>query len=115
MIAGGALAPGGPALWTVVCGAVPFLSDAMLTIIRRGRAGERLMEAHSQHAYQRLHRAGWSHQAVSAVYALLAAAGVALALALGTEAAWRVLAVMAATFAAWALAVRAMFAAKRER
>ena len=59
MIAGGALMPGGQAVWIVVCGAVPFLADAALTLARRAREGASLMQAHSEHAYQRLHRAGW--------------------------------------------------------
>jgi UDP-GlcNAc:undecaprenyl-phosphate/decaprenyl-phosphate GlcNAc-1-phosphate transferase len=46
-----------------------YLADTAWTIQRRMRAGERLMEAHRTHAYQRLCDVGWSHQRVTAVTA----------------------------------------------
>ena len=38
--------------------------DATLTLGRRALRGERVWQAHKQHAYQRAVQRGWSHQAV---------------------------------------------------
>lgn len=38
-----------------------FLVDATTTLLRRALRGERVWEAHRDHAYQRLVRSGWSH------------------------------------------------------
>ena len=65
--------------WVVVLS--PFLFDAALTLVRRMSRGERIHEAHSQHMYQRLVRAGWSHAAVALLYISLAAASALLMLA----------------------------------
>ena len=54
-----------------------YLADTGWTLQRRVRAGERWLDAHRTHAYQRLCDAGWSHQQVTAVTAL-AAAGLCL-------------------------------------
>jgi Fuc2NAc and GlcNAc transferase len=48
-----------------------FLVDATATLLRRIAAGERFMEAHRSHAYQRAVQRGWSHaQVTSTVVAL---------------------------------------------
>lgn len=60
----------------------PFLFDAGFTLARRTARGERLWEAHRSHLYQRLVIHGWSHGAVSMLYAGLAAAGAASGLLL---------------------------------
>ena len=50
----------------------PFLFDTGLTLVRRIARGERWYEAHREHLYQRLVRAGWSHRAVTVLYLVLA-------------------------------------------
>ncbi len=50
----------------------PFLFDAGVTFVRRLLAGERVLEAHRSHYYQRLVIAGHSHRSVTLVYAVLA-------------------------------------------
>ena len=116
-IAGAALMPGqGPGegtVWLLAGAAMPFLADAGLTLLRRASEGEPLMEAHSDHAYQWLHRAGWSHQAVALAYALIALGGAAAGVALQGEGAWTPWAVIVGTLAAWAAVTRAMFRMKR--
>ena len=118
LIAGGALAAaqlGGEAapfaalpLLVTLAAAIPFVGDVALTLLRRAREGERLSEAHSQHAYQRLFRAGRSHQAVAAAYGLAAwivmAVGVGLAL-WGEASVWMPWALGLAGLALWRLGV----------
>lgn len=55
-----------------------FLVDAGLTLTGRVLRGERWMEAHTQHLYQRWVKSGRSHVAVTSGYALFAIAGVML-------------------------------------
>ena len=110
LVAAGAMAPAQGALWVVVAGATPFLADAASTLLARARRGERVWEAHSEHAYQRLHRAGWPHLAVSAAYAGLAAGGAAAGLAARGGPAWQAWGAILGTLAAWALTVRVMAA-----
>lgn len=52
-----------------------YLADTSTVLVRRARRGERLMDAHREHAYQRLTQAGWSHLAVTLLCA--AVSGVA--------------------------------------
>lgn len=52
-----------------------YLADTSTVLVRRARRGERLMDAHREHAYQRLNQAGWSHLAVTLLCA--AVSGVA--------------------------------------
>jgi UDP-GlcNAc:undecaprenyl-phosphate GlcNAc-1-phosphate transferase len=47
-----------------------YIADTGWTLQRRMRAGERWLEAHRSHAYQRLCDVGWSHQQVTTVTAL---------------------------------------------
>ena len=58
----------------------PFVLDAGVTFVRRALRGERLMEAHRSHVYQRLNQRGLSHGAVASIYIALAAAGAIAAL-----------------------------------
>jgi Fuc2NAc and GlcNAc transferase len=62
---------------------LPFLFDATFTLIRRATRHEPLFSAHRQHLYQLLNQRGWSHSAVTALWALLAATCGALALSYG--------------------------------
>ena len=52
----------------------PFIADASMTLLRRLARRERLHLAHRKHLYQRLTIAGWSHGAVTSVYASTALA-----------------------------------------
>jgi UDP-N-acetylmuramyl pentapeptide phosphotransferase/UDP-N-acetylglucosamine-1-phosphate transferase len=62
------------------------LADTMSTIVRRVRAGQTWHEAHSEHTYQRLVHAGWSHTATSAfVGTMVAVCSVAGASAIALE------------------------------
>ena len=54
-----------------------FLSDTLVTMIRRILNGERWWEGHSTHFYQRLVRTGVSHQRVCVV-AISASGGLAV-------------------------------------
>lgn len=49
-------------LWVILYGV--FWFDATMTLLRRFLTGETLTTAHREHAYQRLHRAGFSHAQV---------------------------------------------------
>jgi UDP-GlcNAc:undecaprenyl-phosphate/decaprenyl-phosphate GlcNAc-1-phosphate transferase len=71
------------AAYSVICG-IPleaalaplalYLADTGWTLQRRIRAGERFLEAHRTHTYQRLCDVGWSHQRVTATTAAVTAA-----------------------------------------
>lgn len=52
----------------------PFVFDSAFTLARRWRGGERLMDAHRSHLYQRYVIAGASHRRATVVYAALAGA-----------------------------------------
>ncbi|AJP47372.1 hypothetical protein PG1C_00730 [Rugosibacter aromaticivorans] len=52
----------------------PFIVDATVTLLRRALRGEKVWQAHHDHAYQRLIRSGWSHRQLAlAAYELMAA------------------------------------------
>lgn len=51
--------------------ATPLLADAFICVLRRWYSGQQIFKAHRLHLYQRLHSAGWPHEAVSVVYLLL--------------------------------------------
>lgn len=69
--------------WVILLGV--FVFDATVTLIRRAAAGARWYEAHRDHAYQRLVRAGFGHrQVTTGVLAVNLALG-ALTLWSGTE------------------------------
>jgi UDP-N-acetylmuramyl pentapeptide phosphotransferase/UDP-N-acetylglucosamine-1-phosphate transferase len=46
---------------------VNFVVDTAVTMARRAWDGRRLHEAHREHFYQRLVRAGWSHTSVTGI------------------------------------------------
>ena len=47
---------------------LPFIADATLTLARRAWRGDRLVEGHRGHFYQRLHQLGAGHAGTLAVY-----------------------------------------------
>jgi len=51
---------------------LPFLADAFLTMLVRARRGEKLIEAHNDHLYQRLIKGGLSHLNVAFLYGVCA-------------------------------------------
>lgn len=53
----------------------PYLLDTGTTLVRRAARGENVLEAHREHAYQKLaNERGLGHVPVAALYAGLAAA-----------------------------------------
>lgn len=48
--------------------ATPLLADAGFCVLRRWFAGQRVLEAHRLHLFQRLHQAGWPHASVTFTY-----------------------------------------------
>ena len=50
---------------------LPLLTDGFLTLARRARHGEKLMQAHRTHLYQRLISGGWGHISVAIVYGVV--------------------------------------------
>lgn len=48
--------------------ATPLMGDACLCVPRRFIAGQRVLQAHRLHLFQRLHQAGWPHARVSSLY-----------------------------------------------
>ena len=55
-----------------------FLVDAGFTLSSRMLSGQRWMEPHTQHVYQRAVKAGFSHARVTGVYILLGLIGAVL-------------------------------------
>jgi len=62
--------------------ATPLLGDACLCVPRRLLAGQRVLQAHRLHLFQRLHQAGWPHARVSLTY-IVATAVLAVAMLAG--------------------------------
>jgi UDP-N-acetylmuramyl pentapeptide phosphotransferase/UDP-N-acetylglucosamine-1-phosphate transferase len=61
-------------LWFPILVFLPFVADATVTLIKRGLRGEKVWQAHREHYYQRLVRAGWSHRKLALwSYALMLA------------------------------------------
>lgn len=56
-----------------------FLIDAGFTLLSRILKGERWMQPHTQHVYQRLVKREWSHAGVTACYAFFTLCGITLA------------------------------------
>ena len=80
-----------------------FFLDTAITMIRRLVRGERIHEAHREHFYQRLHRSGVSHAAVTLrETALQLAGGLALAASLRLPTGYFAL-VVAAILSGWLL------------
>ncbi|MBB4660031.1 glycosyltransferase family 4 protein [Parvularcula dongshanensis] len=113
LIAAGALQSAGPRdplpLFLIAAAALPFVADAAVTMAQRFRAGAALMTAHSEHAYQRLRRAGHSHDVVSLTYTALAAIVLALGLALRGLDAWLPIPLALLSLVLWTVAVRRLF------
>ena len=55
-------------VWVPAALALPFLIDVLLTLAWRAKRGRPLMQAHRDHAYQLLLRAGWPHGRVAALW-----------------------------------------------
>lgn len=55
-------------VWTVATLALPFLVDVLLTLIWRAKRGRHWLEAHLDHAYQRLIASGWTHLETAVLY-----------------------------------------------
>lgn len=108
--AGGALAMAGQgfsgSLWLAPLFVLVFLTDVLLTMLRRVRAGRFTFEAHREHLYQRLIQAGWSHGRVALVYGGLTA-GIVLS---GLFAAQGPDGAVPAVFAVWTVALTALYA-----
>lgn len=85
----------------------PFALDASLTLVRRMLRGERFWQAHREHYYQRLVRAGWSHRRLAlAEYAMMAAcAAAALVARAHPDTRTGAFAIIALLFAAAAVAI----------
>lgn len=70
--AGAALAMAGKgfsgSLWLAPLFVLVFLADVLLTLLRRARQGRLTLSAHSEHAYQRLIKKGWSHARLALIY-----------------------------------------------
>jgi UDP-N-acetylmuramyl pentapeptide phosphotransferase/UDP-N-acetylglucosamine-1-phosphate transferase len=67
-------------LWFPVLVFGPFIGDATVTLVKRLIRGERLSQAHRDHYYQRMVRAGLGHRATACIAyaAMLVCAGAAL-------------------------------------
>ena len=77
-ILGQATAPKSLMIWGILTAV--FWFDATITLLRRFFGGQVWMAAHKQHAYQRLHQAGWktSHVVIGSICLNLVLGGVAL-------------------------------------
>lgn len=61
-------------LWLAPMFIMIFLADVLFTLLRRALQGRFALSAHSEHAYQRLIKAGWSHSRVAVLYGGLSSA-----------------------------------------
>lgn len=67
-------------LWlSLACLHTGFIMDTSLTMLRRALRGDRLHVAHREHFYQRLIRAGWTHQRVTTIETALQFGAIVLA------------------------------------
>ena len=66
-----------PVLWLMLPAA--FLADAGFTLLSRMRKGERWMQPHTQHLYQRFVKREYSHAVVTLGYSLFSVVGLTLA------------------------------------
>jgi UDP-N-acetylmuramyl pentapeptide phosphotransferase/UDP-N-acetylglucosamine-1-phosphate transferase len=80
--------PVGPLFFCSALFLWPVLFDASFTLLRRWRRREPLMQAHRDHLYQRLVKAGVSHVRVSLAYAGLSTMGAAAGSLLLFRSAW---------------------------
>lgn len=91
-------------LWLAPLFVLVFLSDVLLTLLRRARHGRFSLSAHREHAYQRLIDSGWSHQAIALLYGGLTA-GIGLT---GLIAAQMADGAVPMVFAVWVLILTAL-------
>lgn len=73
-------------LWFPLLVFSPFIVDATVTLLRRALRGEKVWQAHHDHAYQRLVRCGWSHRRLAlSAYGLMAACAASALLLRGMD------------------------------
>ncbi|MDO8262970.1 MAG: glycosyltransferase family 4 protein [Gallionella sp.] len=64
----------------------PFVTDTTVTLFKRSRRGEKLMQAHRSHYYQRLVQLGWGHRNTAlAEYMLMFLAGTSALWGMGMD------------------------------
>ncbi|WP_144144879.1 MraY family glycosyltransferase [Paraburkholderia sp. BCC1884] len=74
-------------VWFPILVFAPFIADASITLARRLLRGERFWQAHREHYYQRMVRAGAGHARTALTWYVLMVAGIMLAIfALGQSA-----------------------------
>lgn len=100
-------------LWFPLLVFSPFVVDATVTLATRALRGEKVWQAHRNHAYQRFIRTGWSHRQLALNAYVLMAACAASALALRTAENWLVFACLAIWLVIYALLLH--IAAQRSR
>jgi len=109
--AGGALAMAGQgfsgSLWLAPLFVLVFLADVLLTLLRRLRHGRLSLQAHREHAYQRLIQSGWSHGRLALIYGALTL-GIVLT---GLAAAQGPDGLVPAVFALWVVILIGLYAA----
>lgn len=95
---------------------VLYLMDTATTLVKRFRRRERLLDAHREHAYQRLVELGWTHVQVAAVAtAVIAIDSAVLIMSNGQAWWWQTVAMCAALAVAGAfVALPTALAPKRE-
>jgi UDP-GlcNAc:undecaprenyl-phosphate GlcNAc-1-phosphate transferase len=71
----------GAAPVVVVAPFLLYLLDTISVLVKRARRGDSLMQAHREHAYQRLVALGWSHTTVACLCAAITVSCAGLALA----------------------------------
>lgn len=67
-------------IWFPAMCFAPFIGDASVTLLRRLMRGEKFWEAHREHYYQRMIRAGFGHARTAICWYLLMLAGIMLAI-----------------------------------
>ncbi|MGV6819458.1 MAG: hypothetical protein ACWA5T_03050 [Parvularcula sp.] len=72
---------GGVSFWCFLLPFVPFLTDTIVTFVKRLLSGAPVLDAHKEHFYQRLRVRGWSHQAISLAYMAMSLLGAAVGFA----------------------------------
>ena len=65
---------GAAGVWLAVLFIAPVLGDVLLTLLKRALGGRLSLQAHREHAYQRLIARGWSHGAAAFLYCALSSA-----------------------------------------
>ncbi|HEU5047526.1 MAG TPA: glycosyltransferase family 4 protein [Rickettsiales bacterium] len=89
-----------------------YLGDATFTLVKRGLRGEKVWEAHSQHAYQQAVRAGLSHRQVVEQISLLNLLLISLAVLASIETMRMGLVMLFTAYAAVALTMRSLMRGK---